>query len=83
VTLSVADTGRGMGDAELANLFSPFFSTKHEGYGLGLAMIKKIVEEAGGRIEVRSTVGQGTTVTLFLPPLLEVGQEPDRIIGAV
>lgn len=82
VALSVTDTGRGMGDKELANIFSPFYSTKHDGYGLGLAMIKKIVEESGGRIEIVSTVGQGTTVTLFLPPLLDVGQ-PDRIIGAV
>jgi PAS domain S-box-containing protein len=83
VSLSVADTGRGMGDKELANVFSPFYSTKHDGYGLGLAMIKKIVEESGGRIEITSTVGQGATVTLFLPPLLDVAPEPDRIIGAV
>lgn len=83
ITLAVTDTGRGMGDKELANVFSPFYSTKHEGYGLGLAMIKKIVEEIGGHIEIVSTVGQGTTVTLNLPPLLDVGQEPDRIIGAV
>ena len=83
IRLAVADTGRGMGDKELANLFSPFYSTKHEGYGLGLAMIKKIVEEIGGRIEIVSTVGQGTTVTLSLPPVLDVGPEPDRIIGAV
>ncbi|MEW5773841.1 MAG: ATP-binding protein [Thermodesulfobacteriota bacterium] len=83
IALAVADTGRGMSDKELAHVFSPFYSTKHNGYGLGLAMIKKIVEEYGGRIEIASTVGQGATVTLFLPPLLDVGQDQDRIIGAV
>jgi PAS domain S-box-containing protein len=83
IALTVSDTGRGMGDKELAHVFSPFYSTKHDGYGLGLAMIKKIVEEIGGRIEIVSTVGQGTTVTLSLPPVLDIGQQPDRIIGAV
>lgn len=83
IALTVADTGRGMSDKEMANVFSPFFSTKHEGYGLGLAMIKKLVEELGGRIELTSKEGQGATVTLLLPPVLAVDQDQDRGIGPV
>jgi signal transduction histidine kinase len=50
----------------MEDIFNPFFSTKKNGSGLGLAMTKKVIEEMGGRIEVTSTKGQGTTVALLL-----------------
>jgi len=70
LALSVADTGRGIPPENLDKVFNPFFSTKDQGAGLGLAMTKKIVEEAGGRVLLESTPGQGTTVTLLLAPVL-------------
>jgi len=72
VILQVIDTGVGMSEQELGRVFNPFYSTKEDGSGLGLAMIKKIVEEHGGKVELTSTFGQGTTVSLFLPPSLDV-----------
>ncbi|SDL57856.1 Signal transduction histidine kinase [Maridesulfovibrio ferrireducens] len=72
VVLQVTDTGVGMNDHEQDRVFNPFYSTKEDGSGLGLAMIKKIVEELGGRVELASKPGHGTTVSLFLPPALDV-----------
>src|SRR5690606_20789822 len=54
VVLSVRDTGVGMGEETLRQLFTPFFTTKPDGTGLGLVSCKRIVESAGGRIEVSS-----------------------------
>jgi len=70
VELSVTDTGVGMSREQLGRIFSPFYSTKEQGYGLGMAMIKKMVEEIGGEVEVNSVEGRGTTVTLRLRPIL-------------
>ncbi len=69
VAIQVSDTGRGMTPEELEHVFSPFHSRKHEGYGLGLAMIRKIVEGAGGDVRLLSREGRGTTVVLRLPPV--------------
>jgi PAS domain S-box-containing protein len=65
--LSVTDTGVGIDPGALPNLFEPFFTTKESGTGLGLAITHDIVQRHGGRIEVESTVGQGTTFTVRLP----------------
>jgi signal transduction histidine kinase len=57
-----------MADEVKAKLFTSFFSTKgHQGTGLGLMVTRKLVEEHGGTVEVRSTLGQGTTFTMRLP----------------
>jgi PAS domain S-box-containing protein len=72
VMLRVVDTGVGMNELEQDRVFNPFYSTKEDGSGLGLAMIKKIVEEHGGRVKLASKPGEGTSVTLFLPPALDV-----------
>ncbi len=63
----VSDTGRGVKPDDLSQLFEPFFSTKPEGTGLGLALVHRIVQEHGGEIDVRSTPGLGTTFTITLP----------------
>jgi signal transduction histidine kinase len=62
-----------MDKSGLESAFNPFHSTKEGGYGLGLAVIKKKIEELGGRVEIASRLGEGTTVTLFLPAALDVG----------
>jgi len=65
--VEVADTGVGIAEASLARLFGPFFTTKEKGIGLGLSVVKGIVEGHRGEITVRSTVGQGTAFTVKLP----------------
>ena len=68
VRLRVRDTGCGMSEETKAKLFTAFFSTKgSKGTGLGLPVTHKIVEEHGGRIEVESQEGKGTTFTICLP----------------
>ncbi|HEX8818604.1 MAG TPA: ATP-binding protein, partial [Archangium sp.] len=77
VLVEVEDNGRGMAPEVLENLFSPFFTTKPvgEGTGLGLAISQSIIQSMGGRIEVHSTPGQGSTFRLVLPVFS--GQVPE------
>jgi signal transduction histidine kinase len=65
--LTVADTGTGIPKDKLAKIFDPFFTTKTEGLGLGLALIKRVIEEHGGRVTVESEEGRGSAVTMRLP----------------
>jgi C4-dicarboxylate-specific signal transduction histidine kinase len=67
VELEVADTGPGIAPELLARIFEPFFTTRREGSGLGLPIVRKIVEDHGGRISLHSTQGQGTRVVLHWP----------------
>jgi two-component system NtrC family sensor kinase len=69
LVLEVEDDGDGIAPETLDRIFDPFFTTKEEGksLGLGLAVVYGIVESHGGKIEVRSTVGQGATFTVTLP----------------
>lgn len=67
VQIGIADTGYGIAETDLPHIFEPFYSTKPEGSGLGLAMVYRVVQEHGGEIDVRSTVRGGTTFTLSLP----------------
>ena len=71
VSLAVQDNGCGMDAETRARLFAPFFTTKKlgEGTGLGLATVERIVSEAGGRIEVESELGRGTSIEVFLPAI--------------
>lgn len=63
----VKDTGVGMSDEQIQNLFVPFFTTKDEGTGLGLAICRRIIEQHKGKIEVDSSMGKGTVFTIKLP----------------
>jgi signal transduction histidine kinase len=63
----VADTGPGVAPDALPRLFEPFFSLKPHGTGLGLAIAKRTIDAHGGRIDVRSTPGEGTTFEIELP----------------
>jgi signal transduction histidine kinase len=62
-----ADTGQGIPKENLERIFNPFFTTRQEGTGLGLAITHRIVQGHGGRIEVQSVLGEGTTFTVVLP----------------
>ena len=82
VKIQVIDTGPGIPPKLMPKIFTPFFTTKDvahkgetKGTGLGLAICKEIIEHHGGRIEVHSEVGKGTTFTIQLPP---AGAESSR-----
>jgi hypothetical protein len=66
--LSVEDAGTGMDEETLQHALDPFFTTKEvgNGTGLGLAIVYSIVDNAGGIIEIRSTLGEGTVVDVYL-----------------
>jgi len=66
IVLKISDTGMGMSKATLDKLFTPFFTTKEHGTGLGLSTVKKIVEAHRGDIKVESEIGKGTTVIVRL-----------------
>jgi two-component system NtrC family sensor kinase len=67
VRVSFVDTGGGIPLAELANIFDPFYTSKPKGTGLGLSVSHGIIERHGGRIDVESEMGKGTTFTVHLP----------------
>jgi len=67
VSVYVKDTGCGMAPEHLEQVFSPFFTTKEKGTGLGLAVAAKIVEGHGGRLKAESELGKGTTLSIYLP----------------
>lgn len=67
VTLHFTDSGMGMNEAVKAQLFEPFFSTKHSGSGLGLAVSHDIITAHGGTLTASSQPGHGATFTVRLP----------------
>jgi PAS domain S-box-containing protein len=71
VHIAVADTGTGIKAEHLAKVFDPYFTTKQQGSGLGLATVYSIVKRHQGHIEVESELGRGTTFDLWLPALRE------------
>jgi len=67
VSISISDTGLGIAPENLTHIFRPFFTTKGHGTGLGLPLARRIVEDHGGKLEVTSDLGHGSTFTLVLP----------------
>ncbi|MDR4497719.1 MAG: response regulator [Candidatus Scalindua sp.] len=68
VIMSISDTGEGMGEDVLKNIFDPFFTTKSpKGTGLGMSVSYGIIKRHGGKIEVISRIGKGSTITIRLP----------------
>lgn len=65
--ISVEDQGEGIPPQNLESIFNPFFTTKSNGVGLGLAIVSKIVDEHGGKLQVKSQPGEGTTFEMTLP----------------
>jgi signal transduction histidine kinase len=81
VRLSVTDTGSGMDQAAMDKLFTPLFTTKApgKGTGLGLSIVRGIVKQSHGHVAVASTVGHGTTFTMYLPQV--EAEDSGRRIG--
>jgi PAS domain S-box-containing protein len=76
IVISVVDTGFGIDDKDLPKIFLPFFSArKRKGLGLGLPICERIIKNHGGRIEVESRSGKGTTFRIFLP----VDHQPESV----
>lgn len=67
VWMIVADTGGGIPGELLNRIFEPFYTTKQKGSGLGLMIVQRIISDHGGRIELESNVGRGTTFRIWLP----------------
>jgi CheY-like chemotaxis protein/anti-sigma regulatory factor (Ser/Thr protein kinase) len=80
VQLSIRDTGTGMDEDTLARAVEPFFSTKGlgQGTGLGLSMVHGLVAQLGGELKIKSEVGIGTTVEMWLPVASEAASQADR-----
>jgi len=79
ICISAADDGEGMPPSVLDQIFEPFFTTKQDGRGtgLGLPSVQRIVDHLGGRIEVESILGEGTTFRLYLPAVSEPKMHPE------
>ncbi len=67
VVVEIFDNGRGIAQEHINRIFTPFFTTKDEGSGLGLAFAHRIIQDHGGNISVQSTEGEGTTFRISLP----------------
>lgn len=74
--LRISDQGEGMPEEVLANIFTPFYTTKSSGTGLGLSIVKRIVDQLHWKISVRSTLRRGTTFELLIPP----GDPPKSVV---
>jgi two-component system, NtrC family, sensor histidine kinase HydH len=76
VEIAVRDEGPGIAPHVMKNLFVPFVTTKDRGTGLGLAISQRVVAEMGGRIDVTSRTGRGSTFTVLLPAAADAAAEP-------
>ncbi len=85
VVLKVSDTGKGMDDATKNRIFEPFFTTKPvgEGTGMGLSTVHGIVTALGGIVQVESTLGEGSTFTVYLPQIMDFNDNVDLAIDLI
>jgi signal transduction histidine kinase len=67
IELTISDRGAGIYSRELKRIFAPFYTTKQSGSGLGLYLTRRIVEEMGGTVQIRSRQGEGSEVVIVLP----------------
>ncbi|MBZ5552553.1 MAG: response regulator [Acidobacteriia bacterium] len=67
LTLTISDTGCGMSEEQAKNVFEPFYTTKNKGLGLGMPYARKVIEEHGGTIQLKSRLGEGTQTEITLP----------------
>ncbi|HKP14342.1 MAG TPA: ATP-binding protein, partial [Blastocatellia bacterium] len=81
VEISIRDTGVGISQENLAKIFDPYYSTKQSGFGLGLAVTRKIVQEHQGSVSAQSRTGDGTTFTINLPAMNESSTGPQEAGG--
>ena len=70
VRIEVSDSGQGLTDEECARLFTPYYTTKQHGTGLGLATVYGLVKQNGGYVEVASEVGKGSLFTILMPRIV-------------
>lgn len=78
VVIGIQDTGVGIPREEQARIFLPYYTRKEGGSGLGLALSKKIIRDHGGIIRVKSTLGSGTTFSVYLPFQTETLRTPEK-----
>ncbi|MFX0102971.1 MAG: sensor histidine kinase [Candidatus Hodarchaeota archaeon] len=79
IIVQVDDTGVGIPPSNLSKLFDPFFTTKKEGTGLGLSVVKEIIELHDGTVDMKSKLGKGTQVTLTFPVTARSKSNDDKI----
>ena len=79
--ISIKDHGTGIEPEALEKIFEPYFTTKKKGTGLGLAITRRIIRQHGGDILAESTVGAGSTFTIYLPCNQDNKQEPHEEVG--
>lgn len=83
ITIAVADDGSGIKPENLEKIFSPFYTTKKTGTGLGLSTVASIVRRHDGQVGVESELGKGTTFTVFLPPADQDVEAPVRAAPSI
>ena len=71
IKMTVKDEGIGIPDKYLSKIFDPYFTTKKEGSGMGLAISNEIIRQHGGYIDIESTVGEGSVFYIYLPAVTE------------
>jgi PAS domain S-box-containing protein len=79
IVVTVRDTGVGIAPEDIDNVFKPFYSTKPDGSGLGLAMVQRVVDNHGGRADIESALGEGTAITIALPIAGGASKEEEEI----
>ncbi len=67
VKVSIRDTGKGISEEDLAQVFDPFYTAPDKGIGLGLPISQKIIEDHGGKVSIQSKLNEGSTISVILP----------------